>query len=244
MDCSAKLNNIGIQAIVEGKYLQAISLLKEALDVKASLLSCSEELAVDAQQLPQTPCSLLSPHRGPDSCLHSTISRGHEETFVYKRGFFITRMSKNQDAGTSNPTASSASNVMESAALLFNMALAFHLNSTYEGAGSLTSIVARKKAAKLYKMSLGLVKHAAESTGSYNLTEVQVVLGILNNLGEIHHNLGEYDLSARCFSSLSDMLRVAMNMGTPHAGFDCDDWAGLVMNVMLLTSAPKFASAA
>lgn len=249
MSYSAQLNNLGVTALEQNRYEVATRYLKEALDVKVSNIDESI-LTQNGDSQPTEPAARHNVHAIPQceerddnfqwgACSNSTLPSCSPRAFIYRKGFRIYPCSKNGDSKFVSVDTSLASprHAIDSAFLLFNMGLASHLQSEQSG----FSTHQMKKGTSLYKMALGLVKDVLDSSGSH-LVDYRLVIAILNNLGEIHYEQGHYQLSKRCFHHLSEVL-ISMSLSGISRNVDQNDWAGLVMNTVML-SEPKVAPAA
>jgi tetratricopeptide (TPR) repeat protein len=115
----------------------------------------------------------------------------------------------------------------ESAVIMFNLALVHHWRGMHFG---LTSLL--PKALKLYEMSFSLIQNEAAFETEH------IVLGLLNNMGQLNHELASYQEAARCFKELKEMLTAGASQVV-----DGPDVQGFLMNIMFL-EAPNLAAAA
>lgn len=115
----------------------------------------------------------------------------------------------------------------ESSVIMFNLALVHHWRGMRYGLISLLP-----KALRLYEMSYSLIRHGAAFETTY------LHLALLNNRGQIHHELIEYDDADKCFKNLKDILTSGASQIVDGA-----DVHGFLMNIMFLDS-PQLAGAA
>ena len=115
----------------------------------------------------------------------------------------------------------------ESSVIMFNLALVHHWRGMHFGVTSLLP-----KALKLYEMSYSLIQNGATFETHH------LVLALLNNMGQIHHELTQYAQAEHCFKNLKDLLA----SGATQV-LDGPEVQGFLMNIMFL-EAPSMAPAA
>lgn len=115
----------------------------------------------------------------------------------------------------------------ESACVMFNLALVHHWRGMHFGMSSLLP-----KALQLYELSFSLIQNGA------NFETQHLILALLNNMGQIHHELMQYKNARRCFDNLKEML-----ISRPASASDGPDVQGFLMNIMFL-EAPQMSPAA
>lgn len=120
----------------------------------------------------------------------------------------------------------------ESASVMFNLALVHHWRGMHFGVTSLLP-----KALKLYEMSFSLIQNGA------NFETHHLILALLNNMGQIHHELMQYKDAKRCFKDLKELLTSSRASASPSQGVDGPDVQGFLMNIMFLEE-PQMAPAA
>ena len=115
----------------------------------------------------------------------------------------------------------------ESACVMFNLALVHHWRGMRFGISSLLP-----KALKLYEMSFSLIRNGSSFDTQH------LILALLNNMGQIHYEMMQYNNARQCFKDLKDLL-------TTRAATSADgpDVQGFLMNIMFL-EAPQVAPAA
>jgi len=114
----------------------------------------------------------------------------------------------------------------ESAVIMFNLALVHHWRGMHFGVTSLLP-----KALKLYEMSFSLLQNGATFETHH------LILALLNNMGQIHHELTNYREAEECFRNLKQLL--AQGNGRVEG----PEVQGFLMNIMFL-EAPGMAPAA
>ena len=104
--------------------------------------------------------------------------------------------------------------VEESATILYNLMLTYHLYGLEEH-----NSLFLHTALKLYEVDFGLAK-----TRMHHLFD----LAMLNNLGQIHHEIFNFDKSLQCFVQLSEELQC---MSQP---MDACNYLGFLLNLLKL----------
>ena len=246
MDYSAQLNNLGAAAAVGGNYQLALQLLKEALDAKMknisstcenTLLNAADQEATQEQrrrrldhassQLNQV--TITSHESGDCDTVSQKLVPSCSGAFVYRTAFIVdTHQEQDIDMTTEKSLHASPSYTIQTATLLFNIGLVYHLKR--ETVGSRPSHV--KNAVTVYKMALGLLKDVLNSSNGCNMVDSRLVIAIINNLGEIHYEQGQYQLSKTYFGYLSAVL-VSMVANGTNTHVDQNDWGGMIMNTMM-----------
>jgi hypothetical protein len=116
----------------------------------------------------------------------------------------------------------------ESSCIMFNLALVHHWRGMQFGLSSLLP-----KALKLYEMSFSLIQ-----CGTATFDTQHMILALLNNMGQIHHELLQYKTSRQCFKNLKEILTIRATSSS-----DSPDVQGFLLNIMFL-EAPQLAPAA
>ena len=114
--------------------------------------------------------------------------------------------------------------------IMFNLGFVHHFHTTQEPQSQNVLI----KALRLYEMAWSLVQRS--QYGSFS-DHYPYVLGILNNMGAIHHELEQYDQARDCFVALKSLLLSGASVDEADASH------GIMMNVMFLEK-PYIAPAA
>lgn len=132
-------------------------------------------------------------------------------------------------APTDSPTTSCT---IESAIILFNMALCYHLDSMKPNSMQ----DATRNAKTLYEMAYTL---AAQTTA--DIRSHQIILISLNNLGQLEHEMGNFDASKRYFDDLSSYVVWLGSSGGAHLVSDRHDF---MINALVLRNPNICAGAA
>eukprot|EP00540_Astrosyne_radiata_P011855 CAMPEP_0116865180 /NCGR_PEP_ID=MMETSP0418-20121206/25252_1 /TAXON_ID=1158023 /ORGANISM="Astrosyne radiata, Strain 13vi08-1A" /LENGTH=217 /DNA_ID=CAMNT_0004500519 /DNA_START=1376 /DNA_END=2029 /DNA_ORIENTATION=+ len=120
---------------------------------------------------------------------------------------------------------------IQSATILFNMGLTCHLS--FMRPNGIND--ALSNAMTLYEMacSLGL-------QGSQDEDSSQIVMAALNNMGELHHELGNFKRSK---SYLEDLTAYILSLDDPLEQEEADERHGFMLNAMVLRSSHGAAAA-
>ncbi len=210
-----QFNNDGVVRLEEGNFHEARHCFKRALDtMTAAITQCGEDQHNEGEE--STPAFHWS--LNPRHALHEASHCGN--SFVYSRALYITASKRIQ---TSEYTD-------ESAAIVYNLALSFHL------IGSENSSDSMEKAMQFYEIASAI---RARKSG----TKLEILdLAILNNTGQICVEWFNYDAARQCFSQLSDRLVLLNHCGLIDHFLEQRDCDGFVLNVML--DEPSLAAAA
>jgi tetratricopeptide (TPR) repeat protein len=111
--------------------------------------------------------------------------------------------------------------------LMFNLGLVNHWHALQQQQQEPSRLM---KALGLYEMAWGLLQRSHYGADPS-------VLGILNNMGAIHHELAEYDQAKRCFATLKSMLMSGVMVEEQEVT------DGILLNLLLLEE-PQTAAAA
>jgi hypothetical protein len=216
---ACSLNNQGVDLLVSGESSRAIKVFQSALILlkeafhDAETTSCTE-MDVSCDDATSLPfCDSASTVSGLQG-LHC---------YVYDHGIMISR-NLNGDA---DETLS-----LYIAITVFNLALASHSEGM-----SLGQDKSLKKASVLYRLVVELLNRCAISEDAS--TAILTVLA-LNNQAQIHYEHCEYVQSLDCMKYISEIMGGNRDL---QSAFNPEDAAGLMMNVMLL-STPTAAQAA
>lgn len=242
---SSHLNNLGAAAIEVGAFALAMELLKEALDTKLSRISASPNSynsEWSRHRLDRAQFELIQARKsksGGDSS--DSLMSGHSsasEAFIYRRAFFVEvdededgLRARYEDSVNVSPVC-----IIQSATLLFNLGLLYHMKAVRRRGSGWT-----EKSITMYKMALSLVKDVLDSS-SGQMVDSRLVLAMLNNLGELYFEQGQYELAKQCFDNLASVLS-GMSQSGMTTLVDRNDWTGLVTNSMMLID-PQVAAAA
>lgn len=216
---AAALNNEGIAHLEAHRYDQAIPSITKALGIVREELSCSRSRCSCSGCV----CSSKK-QEGNDPVFHFqkseqvlprgvSIPEGEEdgdELFVFKRAMVIPLKAA--------PPECYDYYVSLSFIILFNLALAYHLR------GLATECQRTlRKALRLYEMAYTV--HIKEDL---TLTALQA-MAIVNNMGQIHAELGSSENSQECFQSLLSTFMYVQGAAHEEARNHMD---GFVTNVL------------
>jgi hypothetical protein len=209
-------NNEGVVRLESGDYRAARTLFKGALDTMTEAISSVADKEGFVEEY-STLCFQWSCNPRKRT-LHEAKQAG--SSFIYSRALYIPAAKNPEEVDYSE----------ESAAIVYNLALSFHLIGTESNSEALD------KAIQFYEI-------ASAIRSRKSLTKLEVIdLALLNNMGQICVETFNYNAARVYFNDLSDRL-ASLN----HCGFltecleqhDCD---GFVLNVMI--EEPSLAAAA
>lgn len=212
------LNNHGALEIAAGNYEVAIFLLKDA-----------HKSAKQKKMDDESPSRSLAPVRLEQSLelwMRQTATSAavcdsdndcDEQGFVCRHAIHIPI----------SPVLSSQFQPAIAIAIIFNLALAYHLrglastrtsttssttNSSNKEGEEQASAASLKKAVKLYEYAFKLYR--VTDNGKYtNPEKALFLMGTVNNSGQIYHVLGREDAAATCFQELLSTLMVLRYFG-------------------------------
>jgi hypothetical protein len=235
-DVSAQYNNEGVDLLEHGQYCAAVTAFKNALHTIMKAQHAPENRLSETkydQDFTQRP-----PSRNKlDQVLQL---RRQENSYVYSYAFRIVRSS------SSRPLLqdSTSSCVQDTMAIIFNLSLVYHflhLTGTEQEADSKNSI----KALNCYEMVQALIM--AEENQGLNNNDPSILLMLMassNNMGQIHHSLGQLYASSESIKLLSSTLSMwHASEASSSLALDAVDLQGFSMNLTLLTE-PGLAPAA
>eukprot|EP00980_Cylindrotheca_fusiformis_P020211 scaffold7294_cov93-Cylindrotheca_fusiformis.AAC.10 len=203
---AALTNNEGVTALVEGDKKQAIQLLMKTVRMMKQLLAKPDSEHVEEEQDEAAAASCMDDFKtvelsGDDS----------GDNFFFRRAILLPSAA---DEIEESPTDL----YVYSAAVIFNLALAHHVDATNKKDNMV-------KAEKLYGAILKLLDGRVG-----NLQPVIVLkLACIHNMSYIRFELGKYDEVKQSLSDLSTLLKK-----TDKVLFERPDAQGLIMNVLLL----------
>jgi tetratricopeptide (TPR) repeat protein len=228
-----KINNNGVSQLEAGRFVHARNEFKSALDtIKEAVVQAQKGFECNTNYSSKGNSVTFrwgnNPAKHPQHIPIESVLVSIDSSFVYKRALRISPT----DTGPSESTLSE-----ESAAIVYNLALAYHLMGL-EGAASLL-----EKSLKFYQIAFAINVRKGDSSHSNKLTGgVNLInLAILNNSGQINHELLDYAASRQCFRLLSSRLHLLSNFGFQGV-LEENDCKGFILNLML--SEPDIAAAA
>jgi tetratricopeptide (TPR) repeat protein len=216
-----QLNNEGVRCLDAGNHERARDIFKVALQRTTQVLIGRAEPTQEAKEM------FLYNHRNAIERVPISPMPIHPEDEPGRTYVFSYALTLNEDCPQLDVSAPDYC-LRETIVIMFNLALVHHWRGINLQVSSLLP-----KALKLYEMALNLVKRS-----QFPETNL-ILLGLLNNCGQIHHELAQYNQSSDCFKSLKDLL-VA---GAANSVDDKDVQDGFLLNLLFL-DAPQNAAAA
>jgi hypothetical protein len=209
------LNDFGVEHLRNGHFPEAITDFTEALRLAKGLLShfdSPQGRAMDVDQLEDdqrgpahasTESAVVRPfpqqehEDDEDDCIDKLSSEWEAHRFVYK-----TPLQLSESATIADYTSS----VEISIALMFNLALSHHLHALrYDDARNQEYVL--HQAMQLYELA-----HTVQMQEDIELS-VECTMAITNNLGQIHHLLGDQEMSSQCFRHLLSTILFLQSYG-------------------------------
>mmetsp|Transcript_3067 Transcript_3067/g.6839 ORF Transcript_3067/g.6839 Transcript_3067/m.6839 type:complete len:190 (+) Transcript_3067:2178-2747(+) len=169
-------NNMGVEYLQEGQHKLALQHFEAA-----ALQLYQIAHIINNTQTTDTPVSSCK-----DMCISKEPSIVKENSFISSSPIFIHQ---HRDCNVS-----SKSYTMQSAAILFNMGLTYHLS--FMQSYALDDAISN--AMNLYGMAYSLAMQVSDEAGSN-----QIIMAALNNLGEIHHESGDFERSRSYLEDLT-----------------------------------------
>mmetsp|Transcript_20281 Transcript_20281/g.49726 ORF Transcript_20281/g.49726 Transcript_20281/m.49726 type:complete len:216 (-) Transcript_20281:236-883(-) len=207
---AARLNNEGVTALVEGDEGTSINLLMSTVKMMKQYIAAPEQAA-----------ALGSSSRESSSCFRTfstvEVSQAEFEEHIY----FRQAITMPTDEDVSSPLDV----YVYSAAVIFNLALAHHIQGNKN---------ARNKAEKLYATIMKLLDDRVGHMQSALLLK----LACINNMAHIRFENGEFDQVQDGIGQLSALLKT-----TDEGLLEGAEVQGLLMSVLLFKK-PKVAAAA
>jgi tetratricopeptide (TPR) repeat protein len=209
------LNNHGAMEIAAGNLEVAISLLKDA-----------HRSSKQTKKDDESPCSSLAPvnlEQSLEVWMRQTATPAavcdsdndcDEQGFVCRHAIHIPI----------SPVPSTQFQPAVAIAIIFNLALAYHLrglastraatttSATSKEGEEQASAASLKKAVKLYEYAFKLYR-VTDNGGNTNPEKALFLMGTVNNSGQIYHVLGREDAAAICFQELLSTLMVLRYCG-------------------------------
>jgi tetratricopeptide (TPR) repeat protein len=234
-----KLNNAGVELLKGSNYKDATASFTAALTkiqellVDEDVLMCCEETQdatidndSDQNMVLDSESEFTKTH-----CLSFALPLESGESILSDpnhRSIFCQPILLSSKQATSSVEACN----MASFAIMFNLAMTYHLNG-------MESVATRqgklRKALRLYEFA-----YSVQMQESIQL-QITYTLGMVNNLGHIHEILGDNQKAQQCFQHL---LSTLMYMTESGANFGCQ-WDIFYHNVtQLVLREPAFAAAA
>jgi tetratricopeptide (TPR) repeat protein len=165
-------NNNGVAQLEKGNYEQAL----QDIRIAAQFLYYARK-SLKQMKIPRT-STMQSQY-----CRQAFICISTQNEFVCSNAFLLEQ--------SDEPISSC---IIESASVLLNMALCYHINSLE----SKSIFNSSSNAVQLYKMAYNLSIQCHDDIRRHNL-----ILMSLNNLGQLMYDTGEFDLSRLYFEELT-----------------------------------------
>ena len=211
MNVAINHNNLGVSFLQKGRREEAMLELKKAAQLMYKTTQELKEKALTGSQQ----CHLSDQH---EAHLCSVVTTN---SFIRSTPLLMSY---------SEGQASSCT--VESAIVLMNMALCYHLDSTE--AKSMPD--AMQNALTLYQMAYGLGVQARGDERAFNL-----ILTSLNNMGQLHHEMGDFEKSRLYLEDLSTYITFVNQRGSGHL---IEDRHEFMLNAMVLRNPNSCAGAA
>lgn len=217
-------NNNGVSHMEAGQFSQARNAFKIALDtIRVAVVKAQQFVTI----FNKNSCSSsLCPSRQLQRRLRQSNHETSDLIFVYKHAMRI-------ETNVIDPSEITLSN--ESAVIVYNLALAYHMMCIEGGAACLL-----EKSLQFYLIAYAINVRVIDS--QLKLSGANLLnMAILNNSGQINHELLDYVASRQCFRQLSSHLRTLSHFGLNDM-LEQKDCQGFFLNLML--SEPELAAAA
>jgi hypothetical protein len=216
---ACSLNNQGVDLLISGDSLGAMSSFKMAVDILKEAANEDANAVTSFDGLNQVNAEAALP-----ICESRLTVPGLQGVpcYVYNHGIMIV------------PTADEESQKMlslYSAIVLFNMALACHHD------GRLGHETSLKRASRLYSMTVQILNGNIVPGG---VSATILTLLALNNKAQIHYDQCEH---IQCVDCLKEVPRILGSVQAIHSALSQEDIMGLQLNVMLMNT-PTAAKAA
>jgi tetratricopeptide (TPR) repeat protein len=213
MDVAAGHNNRGISLLEEGLHEQALAEFKKAAQVMYTI----------TQEIKDASPRLIGISESNTECFPSRNPIATDNLFIRSTPVIMSPPKE---------TPAVCHCTIESAAVLLNMAIAYHINS--QKPNCLKD--AMQGAITLYDMAYGLSLRVHDDARSNH-----IILTALNNLGQIYFEIGEYAKSQLYFDDLSTYV---MFLGQDGEGNAENGRRECILNAMVLRNPSTSAAAA
>mmetsp|Transcript_20550 Transcript_20550/g.29708 ORF Transcript_20550/g.29708 Transcript_20550/m.29708 type:complete len:240 (+) Transcript_20550:42-761(+) len=226
------LNNEGVQYFESSQFEEAGHCFGEALSQLTQASHCDAP-HTSQDTLPESDTYFYWSDN-PTKPLHLSPSTCSTNIFLCQRALYIE---SGDDSCMITAPPSPSSLLDESAAVVYNLGLSFHMM----GLDYITNTNKQKllrKAASFYNIAVNIRKQ--QQMGKKEKPS-SIDLAILNNMGQIYHEAFDYSTSRKCFEMLSHNLM----WFTRNGQLECiaqSDRKGFMLNVMM--KFPDIAAAA
>mmetsp|Transcript_19654 Transcript_19654/g.29164 ORF Transcript_19654/g.29164 Transcript_19654/m.29164 type:complete len:238 (+) Transcript_19654:52-765(+) len=237
MERVLNMNNEGVEHLIAGKYSAAKTSLRTALlylkefhdECRRLRLERDENQICETEKIPPQTFSnlILQSRRVPDAPNKHSCSQQH---YIYRNAIaaFLDLTPKNESSTQELPSSSGLT-----AMIVFNLSLVYHCHADrYSSSSNLTKVL------RLYKKALDALKTAPWL--AHKSYSDMTVLGILNNMGAVFHELDKYEEAEDCFKVLKNVF---MTSKDGVVALEAGARGGMMMNVLFLDP-PESARAA
>jgi hypothetical protein len=240
LDSALRLNNEAVLLILVGQESEALSKLQQAVGmVKRNIKKyIHQSEGKSRQHSPSTSTEEIHTHPAmtleqldQDSVQLSGLA--NLQCYVYDRAFRLSV--EDLPASTIEKAAH-----LGSAIIIFNMALVLHREFLLRNCALSSS-----KSMALYSIALQLLKSSSGSPTTIDCSSSMqgiagaIQLATLNNVAQLHFELGEFDDARRGFGNLANLMTTIEQVPLGAAGM-----TGVVMNILYMKKGPNFAPAA
>ena len=243
MDSCARLNNQGASQLVSGMYGNAVEsftgslrIVKNALAVLAAERQQQREngMNIDRESVKQEPSNhsaiVMLPQEQVVAAAAATAGAKHigcTAAAQQHRGLYVSPLFLSEGAAYEHYEVT----VEASVGIMFNLALAHHLNAVYgPSCGPSQGASTLDQAISLYELAYTVqMQEDAELS-------VEFTMAIINNLGHIHRLMGDEEKAAKCFGHLlSTMLFLQSYGGSQVAktSFQADTFLYTISHLIL-----------
>jgi tetratricopeptide (TPR) repeat protein len=212
------LNNDGVHFLESGRFKEASQSFSRGLAIaKYALEKCNDDTETSSDACP-TGCF----HQAVQKPLY--LSNKFEDQMTDDQPFVFTRPILISD-DSDQEVVSSSYFISLSFMQLYNLALCHHLYALSSEDNSQKKL---QKALSLYELAYTL-----QRTDDTKATVLQN-MAIVNNLGQIHAALQNFECSRQCFENLLSTIMLVKACGEEN---DVEDMAGFLMNALPLMTA-------
>ena len=178
MNIVVDTNNQGVSLLQQGRTDQALRLLKQSAELLFKITRVMNHTLIVNHEEPWRETSTR--------CFPSETNVHVDDVIVQSTPIIMKYVSEPETCCT-----------VESATILMNMALCYHLISTT----SINAAYSAENAISLYQMSSSLCLQAIADPRAHH-----IMLTSLNNLGQLYHERGDFDNARFCFDDLATFV--------------------------------------
>eukprot|EP00543_Licmophora_paradoxa_P019402 CAMPEP_0202468102 /NCGR_PEP_ID=MMETSP1360-20130828/74140_1 /ASSEMBLY_ACC=CAM_ASM_000848 /TAXON_ID=515479 /ORGANISM="Licmophora paradoxa, Strain CCMP2313" /LENGTH=245 /DNA_ID=CAMNT_0049092885 /DNA_START=57 /DNA_END=794 /DNA_ORIENTATION=- len=241
---AVEMNNVGVNYLHNGNTNDALDMFQGALQTmmyltqgvvspnEDSLFTQDRRVKKAQNHLYEYECKRANKKRRNHIKENTTVSNFNG--FIFTKAIYIP---------VNSPTSvQDRSHELQSAVILFNTALAIHLqpgDKKKETAEALYSM-SYKLASKVRIPAL-FPQHGGKVSSDRTKALVRLIMGLLNNMGQINYHLGNFDKSRKQFAALSTFIA-----SLPHINGDyvlAEEKQNMMLNTFLLNSTVAAAAA-